>query len=65
MEHKPQIDELRGKIAALREFFDLEKMAHEIRDLEGEMSSPNFWHNQNEAKHKAQILKELQGEYDG
>ncbi|MFH1225912.1 MAG: peptide chain release factor 2 [bacterium] len=65
MELKPQIEQLTDKTAALREFFDLEKMAHEIRELGGEMASPNFWHNQNEAKHKAQLLKELQAEYDG
>ncbi len=64
MELKPQIEQLIDKIAALREFFDLEKMAHEIRDLAGEMSSPNFWADQEAAKHKAQLFKELQAEYD-
>ncbi len=63
-ETKQQIEQLTDKIAELAGFFDLEKMVHEIRVLEGEMASPHFWADQEAAKHKAQLLKELQAEYD-
>ncbi|MFH1172908.1 MAG: peptide chain release factor 2 [bacterium] len=64
LELKQQIGQLAAKIKTLDGFFDVAKMEREIGLLEKEMASPSFWQNQEDARHKSQILKELQDEYD-
>jgi len=64
-ELKQEIKQLSDKIAGLDGFFDVAKMEREIHLLEKEMASPAFWHDQETAKHKSQLFKELQEEFDG
>ena len=53
------------RITTIKEKLNLEKLRQEIREIEKESSSPEFWQNQQAAGEKMKQLAEKQKEIDG
>lgn len=59
-----KIEELLSKVKKTWQKLDLDKTKTEIKAIEVEMTEPDFWHDQNNAKAKSQKLDELKQELD-
>lgn len=62
---KTQLDELAGRLEAVRKSLDLEEKHKTLRELEAESLKPDFWQDQNTAKKVMRQIASLQGELTG